>query len=65
MVSAGLVPLSFALTGPVSSVLGPRGTLLWAGVVGGAVILLTMVVLPGVLEPQRLIAPDGRRLADA
>jgi MFS family permease len=65
MISAGLVPLSFALTGPVSAVLGARGTLLWAGIAGGSVTLLTMIVFPGVLEPQRLISPDGRRLADA
>jgi hypothetical protein len=65
MISAGLVPLSFALTGPVSAVLGARGTQLWAGVVGGSVTLLTMIVFPGVLEPQRLISPDGRRLVDA
>jgi hypothetical protein len=65
MISAGLVPLSFALTGPISAVLGARGTLLWAGIVGGSVTLLTMIVFPGVLEPQRLISPDGRRLVDA
>jgi MFS family permease len=65
MISAGLVPLSFALTGPVSAVLGAHQTMFWAGVVGGGITLLTMVALPGVLEPQRLISPQGRRLADA
>jgi len=65
MISAGLVPLSFALTGPIAGVLGARTTLLWAGLVGGLVTLFTMVVLPGVLEPQRLITPDGRSLVDA
>ena len=36
LISIGLLPLSFALTGPVSSVLGVQGTLIAGGVVGGA-----------------------------
>ena len=34
LISIGLLPLSFALTGPVSSVLGVQGTLIAGGVVG-------------------------------
>ena len=49
----------------VSGTTRARAMMFWAGVVGGGVTLLTMVVLPGVLEPQRLISPEGRRLADA
>jgi DHA3 family tetracycline resistance protein-like MFS transporter len=34
LVSTGLVPLSFALTGPVAALLGPQPTLIAAGLVG-------------------------------
>jgi DHA3 family tetracycline resistance protein-like MFS transporter len=37
LISIGLLPVSFALTGPVASVLGSRGTLVAAGVVGAVV----------------------------
>jgi hypothetical protein len=51
LISASLVPLSFALTGPAASAIGPRGTMIAAGLCGGAVILATMGFLPGVLDP--------------
>src|ERR671935_1517801 len=41
-ISIGLVPVSFALTGPVAAVFGVRPTLIGAGVLGG---LLTLVFL--------------------
>src|SRR5207244_3563644 len=53
MISASLVPLSFALTGPISGAFGAKTTMLGAGVIGGSTILLTLLVLPGVLEPER------------
>ena len=53
LISAGLLPVSFALTGPVASAIGARATLLAAGIGGGTVILATMVLLPGVLDPER------------
>ncbi len=37
LISIGLLPLSYALTGPVSAALGVRTTLIWAGVVGAIV----------------------------
>jgi DHA3 family tetracycline resistance protein-like MFS transporter len=37
LISIGLLPLSFALTGPVAAAIGTRGTLVAAGVVGAAV----------------------------
>ena len=46
LISIGLLPLSFALTGPVSSVLGVQGTLIAGGVVGGAVTFAALL-LPG------------------
>ncbi len=45
-VSIGLLPLSFALTGPVAQALGARTTLLWAGVLGAAVTIAPLL-LPG------------------
>ena len=45
-ISIGLVPLSFALTGPVAQVLGARTTLVGAGLVGAA-ITLAFLFLPG------------------
>ena len=47
LISIGLLPLSFALTGPVSAVLGVRETLVLAGVLG-AVATLAGLLVPGV-----------------
>jgi DHA3 family tetracycline resistance protein-like MFS transporter len=46
LISIGLLPLSFALTGPVSSVLGVQGTLVAGGVVGG-LVTFGALLLPG------------------
>ena len=75
LISIGLLPLSFALTGPVSSAIGARATLIWAGVVGG-IITLSALFLPGMraiehadsAEPEKLRADislplDERRAA--
>ncbi|HEY7666502.1 MAG TPA: MFS transporter [Actinomycetota bacterium] len=45
-VSIGLLPLSFALTGPVAGAIGARQTLVAAGVIG-AVVTLSFLFLPG------------------
>ena len=37
LISIGLLPLSYALTGPISAALGVRTTLIWAGVLGAIV----------------------------
>jgi MFS family permease len=47
LVSIGLLPLSFALTGPVSAAIGARATLVGAGVLGGLVTFAALFV-PGV-----------------
>jgi MFS family permease len=54
-VSTSLVPISFALTGPVSGVLGVQTTLVFAGVIACSVTLLFLYV-PGVRDPEQ-----GRR----
>ena len=47
LISIGLLPLSFALTGPVSAAIGVRTTLIAGGVLGGIVTLAALFV-PGV-----------------
>jgi MFS family permease len=47
LISIGLLPLSFALTGPVSGAIGVRETLIAAGVLGAAVTIAGLLV-PGV-----------------
>ena len=46
LISTGLLPLSFALTGPVSAALGVRATLIAAGLLG-ATVTLAALALPG------------------
>jgi MFS family permease len=46
LISIGLLPLSFALTGPVSAAIGARTTLIAAGLLGGAVTFAALL-LPG------------------
>jgi hypothetical protein len=59
MLSTAGTPASYALTGPVSSVLGPQATLVAAGSVGAVVVLLAAVLVPGARAPER----DGSLLA--
>jgi DHA3 family tetracycline resistance protein-like MFS transporter len=56
-ISIGLLPVSYALTGPVASALGARATLVWAGVIGGA-ITFAFLFLPGLRDIER--AGDSR-----
>ena len=51
-ISIGLLPVSFALTGPVAAALGARATLVGAGVLGAAVTLGGLF-LPGMLDVER------------
>ena len=51
-VSTSLVPLSFALTGPVSAALGAQTTLVVAGLVAGFVTIAFLFV-PGVRDTER------------
>ena len=63
-ISIGLLPLSYALTGPIAAALGSRQTLVGAGVIG-AVVTGAFLFLPGMrdLEPLQenaLPTPTGR-----
>ncbi len=67
-ISIGLVPVSFALTGPVAAIFGARTTLVGAGVLGG-IVTLAFLFLPGMRDVERTGAlakatrEDGAALA--
>jgi MFS-type transporter involved in bile tolerance (Atg22 family) len=56
LMSIGLVPVSYALTGPVSGALGPDMTLIFAGLLG-AVLMGGLLFVPGVRDPERIPPP--------
>jgi DHA3 family tetracycline resistance protein-like MFS transporter len=58
LISIGLLPLSFALTGPISSMIGARATLIWAGIAGSAVTLAALF-LPGMRAIEDASSPAG------
>jgi len=49
LISIGLLPLSFAFTGPVTAAIGVQATLVGAGLIGGAVTLAALY-LPGMRD---------------
>jgi DHA3 family tetracycline resistance protein-like MFS transporter len=53
VLSLGLAPLSYALTGPIADLLGARATLLRAGLVGGGVMLVVLLLVPGIRSAER------------
>jgi MFS family permease len=53
VLSLGLAPVSYALTGPIADALGARQTLLGAGLVSGAVMLLVLLGVPSVHNADR------------
>lgn len=61
-ISTGLVPLSFALTAPISGAIGARNTFLLAGLLGAAVTL-AFLFLPGVRDVERAPAAAAEELA--
>src|SRR3954469_18605663 len=60
LISIGLLPLSFALAGPVSAAIGSQGTLVAAGVVG-AVLTFGALWLPGMRAVEGRPAPASAR----
>jgi DHA3 family tetracycline resistance protein-like MFS transporter len=52
LVSIGLVPVSFALTGPVAAAIGAGPTMIGAGVLG-SVLMGALLFFPGVRDPER------------
>lgn len=53
LISIGLMPLSYALAGPVATWLGTRTTLIGAGLLG-SVITIAFLFLPGMRSPEKL-----------
>jgi DHA3 family tetracycline resistance protein-like MFS transporter len=51
LISTGLLPLSLALTGPVSVAVGAQTTLIGAGILG-ALVTLAALTLPGIRAPE-------------
>ena len=47
LLSFGLVPLSYALTGPVAELLGVDTTFVVAGIASGGILVLTLLFFPG------------------
>ena len=52
LVSISLVPISFAVTGPIASLIGVSTTLIVAGVLGASV-WLAFLFLPGMRDLER------------
>jgi MFS family permease len=52
LISTGLVPISFALTGPVADTIGPETTIIVAGLAGAA-LFFALLFVPGVRDPER------------
>lgn len=57
--STGLIPVSFALTGPVAELIGARTTLAVAGLLGAAACAFLFV--PGVRDPERRPLQSARQ----
>jgi MFS family permease len=55
VVSIGLIPLSFAITGPIASAIGTDATLIGAGGLG-AVTMIAFLAVPGVRDPEATLA---------
>jgi MFS family permease len=53
LLSFGLAPLSYALTGPVAAAIGAEETLLQAGAISGCVLLGFLLFLPGIRHVER------------
>jgi DHA3 family tetracycline resistance protein-like MFS transporter len=53
LLSFGLAPVSYALTGPVAAALGAEDTLFQAGAISGCVLLGFLLLLPGIRHVER------------
>ena len=56
-ISIGLLPLSFALTGPAANLFGARLTLIGAGVLG-AIVTFSFLFIPGMRSVEEEVVPD-------
>jgi DHA3 family tetracycline resistance protein-like MFS transporter len=60
LMATGLVPVSYALTGPAAGLFGPEATMVGASLVG-AVFMFVLLFVPGVRDPER--EPDALEVA--
>ena len=60
-ISIGLIPASFAITGPVAQAIGARATLVGAGVLGAA-ITLAFLFIPGMRDIERGRVPAAAHI---
>jgi len=65
MISAALVPVSFAITGPVAGAIGARSTVAIAGIAGGLFLIAFVALLPGLRDPERDGSLEGDRMLSA
>jgi DHA3 family tetracycline resistance protein-like MFS transporter len=63
LISIGLLPLSFALTGPVAAAIGARGTLVAGGLIGATATLAALCV-PRMRELEQREAEHARTAGD-
>jgi DHA3 family tetracycline resistance protein-like MFS transporter len=63
LISISLLPVSYALTGPVAAAIGARATLVGAGLVGGAVTFAGLL-LPGMRDLDREGSDEGADLVE-
>lgn len=54
LVSIGLIPLSFAITGPIAEAIGARTTLIAAGALAAAAMVAFLAV-PGLHDPEEAL----------
>jgi len=54
LLSAGLAPISYALTGPIAAALGAKATLFRAGIASSAVMMLVLLLVPAIRNEQEI-----------
>lgn len=64
LMSISLVPLSFALTGPVAAAIADEATMLWAGLLGG-IASISFLFLPGIRDTEGRLGSDGTSVGSA
>ena len=64
LISIGLLPLSFALTGPVAAAIGVRGTLIAGGLIGAAATFAALLV-PHMRDLEQPSAPRAAGIGEA
>lgn len=52
MISISLLPVSYALVAPISHLLGARGTLIAAGLSSGTILVVALLAVPELREPE-------------